>query len=158
MPELYHITEHILEKDDLLSNVLVMNYHNGTVSSHGMSYKYLTCIREGFRGYHDNPVIDLWEEMSYANLFKEIHKINNSKYIVIDESNKEEFPKLFHKAETCGAKKLMACPVRGFKDRPVGMLIGLYKDDCPDFSDPIKRMTVETVCQKLGHLLDVEGK
>ena len=47
-PKVQSILEDVIEKDESATNVLLLNYHNTLISSHGLPYKYLTGLCESF--------------------------------------------------------------------------------------------------------------
>ena len=69
--------KNIINDDDNATNVLLLNYHNTLLSSHGLSYRYLTVICEQFKGLDSKPCAEYWKELEYMNYGEEIYKIHN---------------------------------------------------------------------------------
>lgn len=67
-----------------------MNYHNTLVSTHGLSYRYLTSLTEKKRGLNTKSCLRIWKELEYINYGEEIEKINDNKSLRMDSIPKYE--------------------------------------------------------------------
>lgn len=87
-PSINEYIEKILNRDRDASNVLLLNYHNTLVSTHGLSYRYLTSLTEKKRGLNTKSCLRIWKELEYINYGEEIEKINDNKSLRMDSISK----------------------------------------------------------------------
>lgn len=73
-PSINEYIERILVQDKEASNVILMNYHNSLVSTHGLSYRYLTALTEKKRGLNTRSCLRIWKELEYTNYGDEIER------------------------------------------------------------------------------------
>lgn len=147
--------QNVLNFDANASNVILLNYHNTLLSSNGLSYKYLTAVCEKFQGEESRPCMKEWKELDYLNYGEEIQKINASKYIMLEDSDKDmrSFPKFVWVMHNSGIKTACFYPIIGVHE-PVGMLIIGYRDKVtPVDLEYIRRLIYPTI-QPLASLLD----
>lgn len=104
-----------------------MNYHNSLVSTHGLSYRYLTALTEKKRGLNTRSCLRIWKELEYTNYGDEIEKINESKSLRMDsiQQYSTSLPNLTELLQRSKAKSAAFYTLSGV-DGPVGMLIVIY--------------------------------
>lgn len=154
-PQINDFVQDIIEKDSLISNVLLLNYHNTLISSHGLAYKHLTAITEKFRGLDNNPCIDDWPELPYINYIQEIGKINQTDYTIWErnDENRINFPNLSYRLKKSDAQYAVLYPIKGVDDN-VGMLIVIYKNKKPTINTNYYHNVISPSISRLAILLD----
>lgn len=147
----------IMSKDTLATNVILLNYHNTLLSSHGLSYKYLTSICEQFKGMETKPCSEFWKELDYMNYGEEIHKINNNSYMLIynNYETQKTFPKFAYLLERSGFKAAAFYPLQGVNGA-VGMIVIGYPDEPTKVSVDYVRTVIAPNIQPLSTLLDYD--
>jgi hypothetical protein len=126
-PSINAYIEKILIRDKDASNVILMNYHNTLMSTHGLSYRYLTSLTEKKRGLETKSCLRIWKELEYINYGEEIEKINESRSLRIDSipGYIKTLPNLSELLQRSNAKSAAFYPLEGIEG-PVGMLIVIY--------------------------------
>ena len=126
-PSINEYIEKILNRDRDASNVLLLNYHNTLVSTHGLSYRYLTSLTEKKRGLNTKSCLRIWKELEYINYGEEIEKINDNKSLRMDSIPKYEtvLPNLVELLYRSNAVSAAFYPLQGVEG-PVGMLVVIY--------------------------------
>lgn len=126
-PSINEYIEKILNRDRDASNVLLLNYHNTLVSTHGLSYRYLTSLIEKKRGLNTKSCLRIWKELEYINYGEEIEKINDNKSLRMDSIPKYEtvLPNLVELLYRSNAVSAAFYPLQGVEG-PVGMLVVIY--------------------------------
>lgn len=126
-PSINEYIERILVQDKEVSNVILMNYHNSLVSTHGLSYRYLTALTEKKRGLNTRSCLRIWKELEYTNYGDEIEKINESKSLRMDsiQQYSTSLPNLTELLQRSEAKSAAFYTLSGVNG-PVGMLIVIY--------------------------------
>lgn len=119
--------EGILNRDRDASNVILLNYHNTLISTHGLSYRYLTSLTEKKRGLDTKSCLRIWRELEYINYGEEIEKINDNKSLRMDSISKYTniLPNLVDLLQRSGAVSAAFYPLQGVEG-PVGMLVIIY--------------------------------
>lgn len=104
-----------------------MNYHNTLVSTHGLSYRYLTALTEKKRGLDTKSCLRIWKELEYINYGDEIERINANKSLRMDSipEYSSRLPNLVELLQRSNAKSAAFYPLTGVEG-PVGMLIVIY--------------------------------
>ena len=127
-PSINEYIERILVQDKDASNVILLNYHNSLVSTHGLSYRYLTALTEKKRGLDTKSCLRIWKELEYINYGDEIEKINDNRCLRMDsiQDYGTRLPNLVNLLELSDAKSAAFYPLSGV-DGSVGMLVILYK-------------------------------
>lgn len=154
-PKVQSILEDVVEKDESATNVLLLNYHNTLISSHGLPYKYLTGLCESFQ--ESNPCIDYWKELDYMNYGDEIEKINMRRCLLMENTEiyRKDYPKFTYLVERSGAKSAVFYPLIGV-DSSVGMLVVLYNNGVPKLTLDHLRKVISPTIQPLAVLLDYD--
>lgn len=154
-PKVNQYIRNIISKDSMASNVILLNYHNTLLSSHGLSYRYLTAICEQFQGFDSKPCSEFWKELEYMNYGEEIYKINIASCIIISNISelRNNFPKFTYLLERSEFKSAVLCPIEGV-DGTVGMLIIGYKKANIVITDEYIRKVITPNIQPLSTLLD----
>lgn len=149
-----HIRD-IISKDSNASNVILLNYHNTLLSSHGLSYRYLTAICEQFKGINSKPCSEYWKELEYMNYGEEVHKISTASCVIFSNLSemRESFPKFTYILERSGFKSAVAYPIEGV-DGAVGMLIVGYEGEMTPVTTDYIRKVIAPNIQPLSTLLD----
>lgn len=126
-PSINEYIEKILNRDRDASNVLLLNYHNTLVSTHGLSYRYLTSLTEKKRGLNTKSCLRIWKELEYINYGEEIEKINDNKSLRMDSISKysDILPNLVELLYRSNAVSAAFYPLQGIEG-PVGMLVVIY--------------------------------
>lgn len=126
-PSINEYIEKILNRDRDASNVLLLNYHNTLVSTHGLSYRYLTSLTEKKRGLNTKSCLRIWKELEYINYGEEIEKINDNKSLRMDSIPKYAniLPNLVELLYRSNAVSAAFYPLQGVEG-PVGMLVVIY--------------------------------
>ena len=126
-PSINEYIEKILAQDKDASNVILLNYHNTLVSTHGLSYKYLTALTEKKRGLDTKSCLRIWKELEYINYGDEIERINVNKSLRMDSipEYSSRLPNLVELLQRSNAKSAAFYPLTGVEG-PVGMLIVIY--------------------------------
>ena len=126
-PSINAYIEKILIRDKDASNVILMNYHNTLMSTHGLSYRYLTSLTEKKRGLETKSCLRIWKELEYINYGEEIEKINESRSLRIDSipGYIKTLLNLSELLQRSNAKSAAFYPLEGIEG-PVGMLIVIY--------------------------------
>lgn len=126
-PSINEYIERILVQDKDASNVILLNYHNSLVSTHGLSYKYLTALTEKKRGLDTKSCLRIWKELEYTNYGDEIEKINENKSLRMDsiQQYSTSLPNLVELLQRSNAKSAAFYRLSGV-DGPVGMLVVIY--------------------------------
>lgn len=126
-PSINEYIEKILTQDRDASNVILLNYHNTLVSTHGLSYRYLTSLTEKKRGLETKSCLRIWKELEYINYGEEIEKINDNKSLRMDSIPKyaDNLPNLVELLQRSNAVSAAFYPLRGVEG-PVGMLVVIY--------------------------------
>lgn len=126
-PSINEYIEKILNRDRDASNVILLNYHNTLVSTHGLSYRYLTSLTEKKRGLDTKSCLRIWKELEYINYGEEIEKINDNKSLRMDSIPKyaNVLPNLVELLQRSGAVSAAFYPLQGVEG-PVGMLVVIY--------------------------------
>lgn len=147
----------ILTRDENANNVILLNYHNTLLSSHGLSYRYLTAICEWFKGVDSKPCSEYWKELDYMNYGEEIHKINIENYMYFDTvaNYRNSFPKFTYLLERSEFKSAAFYPIIGVNGA-VGMLIVGYKGEATDVDLDYVRTILNSNIQPLSTLLDYD--
>jgi len=147
----------MIKKDPNASNVILLNYHNTLLSSHGLSYKYLTAICEQFKGVDSKPCSEYWKELDYMNYGEEIHKITINSYMLISDldQSRDEFPKFTYLLERSGFKAATFYPLEGVNGT-VGMIIVGYTDSTSVVDVDYVREVIAPNIQPLSTLLDYD--
>lgn len=145
----------IISRDENATNVILLNYHNTLLSSHGLSYRYLTAICEEFKGDDSKPCSDYWKELEYMNYGEEIHKINIANCIIIPNLSemRNSFPKFTYLLERSDFNSAVFYPIIGV-DGAVGMLIVGYKNEMTPITTEYIRLVMAPNIQPLSTLLD----
>lgn len=156
-PQINNFVQDIIEKDTLISNVLLLNYHNTLISSNGLAYKHLTAITESFKGLDNDPCIDDWPELPYINYIQEIKKINQTAYTIWEENdkNKINFPNFSFRLKKSDAQYAVLYPIKGVDDN-VGMLIVIYKNEMPTINTDYYHTVIDPSISRLAILLDYD--
>lgn len=156
-PQINNFVQDIIEKDTLISNVLLLNYHNTLISSNGLAYKHLTAITEKFRGLDNNPCIDDWPELPYINYIQEIEKVKQTTYTIWEwnDENRINFPNFSHRLKKSDARYAVLYPIKGV-DENVGMLIVIYKDKIPAIDTNYYHYVISPNISRLAILLDYD--
>lgn len=154
-PQINDFVQDIIEKDTLISNVLLLNYHNTLISSNGLAYKHLTAITEKFRGLDNNPCIDDWPELPYINYIQEVKKINQTTYTIWErnDENRVNFPNFSYRLKKADAQYAVLYPIKGV-DENVGMLIVIYKNEIPTIDTSYYHKVIASSISRLAILLD----
>lgn len=154
-PQINNFVQDIIEKDTLISNVLLLNYHNTLISSNGLAYKHLTAITEKFRGLDNNPCIDDWPELPYINYIQEIEKVDQTTYTIWEsnDENRINFPNFTYRLKKSDAEYAILCPIKGV-DENVGMLIVIYKNKIPTINTDYYYKIIAPSISRLAILLD----
>lgn len=126
-PSINEYIERILVQDKDASNVILLNYHNSLVSTHGLSYRYLTALTEKKRGLDTKSCLRIWKELEYTNYGDEIEKINENKSLRMDsiQQYSTSLPNLVELLQLSNAKSAAFYRLSGV-DGPVGMLVVIY--------------------------------
>lgn len=126
-PSINEYVERILAQDKDASNVILLNYHNTLVSTHGLSYRYLTALTEKKRGLNTKSTLRIWKELEYIYYGDEIAKINDNKSLRMDsiQSYAVTLPNLVELLQRCDAVSAAFYPLTGVEG-PVGMLVVIY--------------------------------
>lgn len=126
-PSINEYIEKILTQDRDASNVILLNYHNTLVSTHGLSYRYLTSLTEKKRGLETKSCLRIWKELEYINYGEEIEKINDNKSLRMDSIPKyaDNLPNLVELLQCSNAVSAAFYPLQGVEG-PVGMLVVIY--------------------------------
>lgn len=126
-PSINEYIERILVQDKDASNVILLNYHNSLVSTHGLSYRYLTALTEKKRGLDTKSCLRIWKELEYTNYGDEIEKINENKSLRVDsiQQYSTSLPNLVELLQRSNAKSAAFYRLSGV-DGPVGMLVVIY--------------------------------
>lgn len=126
-PSINEYIERILVQDKDASNVILLNYHNSLVSTHGLSYRYLTALTEKKRGLDTKSCLRIWKELEYTNYGDEIEKINENKSLRMDsiQQYSTSLPNLVELLQRSNAKSAAFYGLSGV-DGPVGMLVVIY--------------------------------
>ena len=126
-PSVNAYVEKILIRDKDASNVILMNYHNTLMSTHGLSYRYRTSLTEKKRGLETKSCLRIWKELEYINYGEEIEKINESRSLRIDSipGYTKTLSNLAELLQRSNAKSAAFYPLEGIEG-PVGMLIVIY--------------------------------
>lgn len=126
-PSINEYIEKILTQDRDASNVILLNYHNTLVSTHGLSYRYLTSLTEKKRGLETKSCLRIWKELEYINYGEEIEKINDNKSLRIDSIPKyaDNLPNLVELLQRSNAVSAAFYPLQGVEGH-VGMLVVIY--------------------------------
>ena len=126
-PSINEYIEKILAQDKDASNVILLNYHNTLVSTHGLSYRYLTALTEKKRGLDTKSCLRIWKELEYTNYGDEIEKINENKSLRMDsiQQYSTSLPNLVELLQRSNAKSAAFYRLSGV-DGPVGMLVVIY--------------------------------
>lgn len=126
-PSINEYVERILAQDKDASNVILLNYHNTLVSTHGLSYRYLTALTEKKRGLNTKSTLRIWKELEYIYYGDEIAKINDNKSLRMDsiQSYAATLPNLVELLQRCDAVSAAFYPLTGVEG-PVGMLVVIY--------------------------------
>lgn len=126
-PSINEYIERILVQDKDASNVILLNYHNTLVSTHGLSYRYLTALTEKKRGLDTKSCLRIWRELEYINYGDEIEKINENKSLRMDsiQQYSSSLPNLVELLQRSSAKSAAFYTLSGV-DEPVGMLVVIY--------------------------------
>lgn len=126
-PSINEYIERILVQDKDASNVILLNYHNSLVSTHGLSYRYLTALTEKKRGLDTKSCLRIWKELEYTNYGDEIEKINENKSLRMDsiQQYSTSLPNLVELLQRSNAKSAAFYRLSGV-DGPVGMLVVIY--------------------------------
>ena len=126
-PSINEYIEKILIQDKDASNVILLNYHNTLVSTHGLSYRYLTALTEKKRGLDTKSCLRLWKELEYINYGDEIEKINVNKSLRMDSiaAYSTKLPNLVELVQRSNAQSVAFYPLIGIEG-PVGMLVVIY--------------------------------
>lgn len=156
-PQINNFVQDIIEKDTLISNVLLLNYHNTLISSNGLAYKHLTAITEKFRGLDNNPCIDDWPELPYINYIQEIEKVNQTTYTIWEWNNENRinFPNFSYRLKKSDAQYAVLYPIKGV-DENVGMLIVIYKNKIPAINTNYYHYVISPSINRLAILLDYD--
>ena len=151
-----HIND-IISKDVNATNVILLNYHNTLLSSHGLSYRYLTAICEQFKGLQSKPCAEYWKELDYMNYGDEITKINMASCLQLPDLSKarETLPKFTYLLERSGFKSATFYPILGV-DGPVGLLIVGYTNKYTDVTIEYIKEVINYNIQPLSTLLDYD--
>lgn len=154
-PQINDFVQDIIEKDTLISNVLLLNYHNTLISSNGLAYKHLTAITEKFKGLDNTPCIEDWPELPYINYIQEIKKINQTTYTIWEsnDENRINFPNFTYRLKKSDAEYAILCPIKGV-DENVGMLIVIYKNKIPTINTDYYHKIIAPSINRLAILLD----
>lgn len=126
-PSINEYIEKILVQDKDASNVILLNYHNTLVSTHGLSYRYLTALTEKKRGLNTKSCLRIWKELEYINYGDEIEKINESKSLRMDsvQQYSSSLPNLVELLQHSNAVSAAFYTLSGV-DGPIGMLVVIY--------------------------------
>ena len=126
-PSINEYIERILVQDKDASNVILLNYHNSLVSTHGLSYRYLTALTEKKRGLDTKSCLRIWKELEYTNYGDEIEKINENKSLRMDsiQQYSTSLSNLVELLQRSNAKSAAFYRLSGV-DGPVGMLVVIY--------------------------------
>lgn len=126
-PSINEYVERILVQDKDASNVILLNYHNSLVSTHGLSYRYLTALTEKKRGLDTKSCLKIWKELEYTNYGDEIEKIDENKSLRMDsiQQYSTSLPNLVELLQRSNAKSAAFYRLSGV-DGPVGMLVVIY--------------------------------
>lgn len=126
-PSINEYIEKILTQDRDASNVILLNYHNTLVSTHGLSYRYLTSLTEKKRGLETKSCLRIWKELEYINYGEEIEKINDNKSLRMDSISEyaDNLPNLVELLQRSNAVSAAFYPLQGVEG-PVGMLVVIY--------------------------------
>lgn len=126
-PSINEYIEKILNRDRDASNVILLNYHNTLVSTHGLSYRYLTSLTEKKRGLDTKSCLRIWKELEYINYGQEIERINDNKSLRMDSIPKYStiLPNLVELLQRSNAVSAAFYPIQGIEG-PVGMLVVIY--------------------------------
>lgn len=126
-PSINEYIEKILVQDKDASNVILLNYHNTLVSTHGLSYRYLTALTEKKRGLDTKSCLRIWKELEYINYGDEIEKINESKSLRMDsvQQYSSSLPNLVELLQHSNAVSAAFYTLSGV-DGPIGMLVVIY--------------------------------
>lgn len=126
-PSINEYIERILVQDKDASNVILLNYHNSLVSTHGLSYRCLTALTEKKRGLDTKSCLRIWKELEYTNYGDEIEKINENKSLRMDsiQQYSTSLPNLVELLQRSNAKSAAFYRLSGI-DGPVGMLVVIY--------------------------------
>ena len=158
-PKISKLIYDIRSSDKKVSNVLLLNYHNTLVSSHGLAYKYLTGLYEDFQGDNTKPCINDWKELDYMNYGEEIQKITTARFLLMKDIQeyKYTYPKFVYLLEIANKKSAVFCPIMGV-DGSVGMIVVLYNDTITQESIDNLKLKIGQVLQPLAVLLDYDFK
>lgn len=153
-PKVNSYIESILNNDKEASNVLLLNYHNTLISTHGLSYRYLTSLVEKKRTVDTKRCIRIWKELEYINYGDELKEISEYKFLRIDTLQKYErkFPNLTELIYLSQAKSAAFYPILGI-DNTIGMIVVLYPNNKTDFKGYYPRV-IAPVIQPLALLLN----
>lgn len=126
-PSINEYIEKIIIRDKDASNVILLNYHNTLMSTHGLSYRYLTSLTEKKRGLQTKSCLRVWKELEYINYGEEIEKINESRSLRMDSISEytNTLPNLTELLQRSNAVSAAFYPLQGVEG-PVGMLIVIY--------------------------------
>lgn len=126
-PSINEYIERILARDKDASNVILLNYHNTLVSTHGLSYRYLTALTEKKRGLETKSCLRIWKELEYINFGDEIERINGAGLLRMDSISEysSRLPNLVELLQHSGAKSAAFYPLTGVEGS-VGMLVIIY--------------------------------
>lgn len=158
-PKISKLIYDIRSDDSKISNVILLNYHNTLVSSHGLAYKYLTGLYEDFQGDDTRPCINDWKELDYMNYGEEISKITAARFLIMQniENYRNTYPKFVYLLEKENKKSAVFCPIIGV-DSSVGMIVVLYNDIITQESIDNLKVKMGPVIQPLAVMLDYNFK
>lgn len=126
-PSVNEYIERILIRDRDASNIILLNYHNTLMSTHGLSYRYLTALTEKKRGLESKNCLRIWKELEYINYGEEIEKINESKFLRLDSISgyQSKLPNLTELLQRSKANSAAFYALQGING-PIGMLVVIY--------------------------------
>lgn len=158
-PKISKLIYDIRSGDSKISNIILLNYHNTLVSSHGLAYKYLTGLYEDFQGDDTRPCINDWKELDYMNYGEEISKITAARFLIMQniENYRNTYPKFVYLLEKENKKSAVFCPIIGV-DSSVGMIVVLYNDIITQESIDNLKVKMGPVLQPLAVMLDYNFK
>lgn len=158
-PKISKLVYDLSSGDDKISNVLLLNYHNTLVSSHGLAYTYLTGLYENFQGDNSKPCINDWKELDYMNYGEEIQKITTARFLLMEnvENYRHTYPKFAYLLEKENIKSAVFCPIIGV-DSSVGMIVVLYREPITEKSKDYLKIKIGPIAQPLAVLLDYNYK
>lgn len=154
-PKISRLVYQLGNGDENISNVILLNYHNTLVSSHGLAYTYLTGLYEYFQGNETKPCINDWKELDYMNYGEEIQKIITARYLLMEnvEDFRHIYPKFVYLLEKENVKSAVFYPIIGV-DSSVGMIVILYNDYITQNSIDYLNNRITLIIQPLAVLLD----